>query len=154
MFYIKDTPGDLKMNNYFLCIFFDEFSLFLIFFNFMIFHEILWFSSHFGVFAPMDPSGHRHFVIKQPFKAKKVTFWKVSRDSANFTIFAPKMNLLRNSKKICIFSVSGSQNQFFRLGASKKAPRTLRLSLLLRRGRRSSILDPKEQFWTPEPKIS
>ena len=120
--------------------------------NFTKFHEISWFSSHFGVFAPMDPSGHRHFVIKQPFKAKKVTFWEVCRDFANFAFSAPKMIFLRNSKKFCKFSVSGSQNQFFRLGASKKAPRTLRLSLLLRRGRRSPILGPKELFWAPKPK--
>ena len=62
------------------------------------------------------------------------------------------MLFLRNSKKFCDFPVSGPQNQFFRPGASKKAPRTLCLSLLLRRGRRSPILGPKERFWAPKPK--
>ena len=120
--------------------------------HFTKFHEISWFSPHFGVFAPTGPSDSSHFVIKQPFKAKKVTFWKVFPDFANFTYFAPKMDFLRNSKKFCIFWVSGPQNQFFRPRASKKAPRTLCLWRVLRRGRRSPILGPKERFWAPEPK--
>ena len=106
-------------------------------------------SSHFGVLGALDPQNNKMSHLRHAFKAKKVTFWEVCRDFANSAIFAPKMFFLRNSKKFCDFPVSGPQNQFFRFRASKKAPRTLCLSLLLRRGRRSPILGPKERFWAP-----
>ena len=84
------------------------------------------------------------------FKAKKVTFCEIRRDFAISTLCAPEIHFLRTFKENCIFSVSGPKNQVFRLGASKKAPRTLCLSLLLRRGRRSLILGPKDRFWAPK----
>ena len=99
----------------------------------------------------MGPSDHRHFVIKQPFKAEMVRFWEVFVHFAISALFAPKIDFLRDFKHERNFSVFGPQNQLFRLGASKKAPRTLRLSLVLRRGRPSPILGPKEHFWAPKP---
>ena len=119
--------------------------------HFTKFHEISWFSSHFGVLGALDPQNNKMSSLRHAFKAKKVTFWKVCRDFEFFYDFCSKMLFLRNSKKFCDFPVSGPQNMFSRLGASKKAPRTLRLSLVLRRGRPSPILGPKEHFWAPKP---
>ena len=81
-----------------------------------------------------------------------VRVWEVCHHFAISSPFAPEIDFLQNFKGNRIFSVFGSKKQFFRLGASKKAPRTLRLSLLLRRGRRSPILGPKGRFWAPKSK--
>ena len=118
--------------------------------NFTKCYEISLFSSHFCVLGALDPQKNKMSSLRHAFKAKKVTFWKVSRDSAIFAFSAPKLIFLRNSKKFCDFPDSGTQKQFFRLGASEKAPRTLCLSVLLRRGRRSPFLGPKERFWAPK----
>jgi len=75
----------------------------------------------------LGPQNNKISIISYVFKAKMVTFWAVFRDLAKFALFAPKTLFLRNFKNFGDFPVSGTQNQFFRLGASKKAPRTLRL---------------------------
>ena len=122
--------------------------------NFTKFHEISWFSSHFGVLGALGPQNNKIAFSRHIFKAEMVRFSKVFLHFAISALFAPKIDFLRNFKGNGIFSVFGPKFRFFRLGASKKAPRTLRLSLLLRRGSRSPILGPKERFWAPKPRIS
>ena len=115
------------------------------------FCEIPWNSFHFGVLGASGPQNNKIGFSRHVFKAEKVRFWEVFLHFAISALFAPKIDFLRNFKENGIFSVFGPQNQLFRLGASKKAPRTLRLSLVLRRGRPSPILGPKEHFWAPKP---
>ena len=122
--------------------------------HFTKFHEIPWFPSHFGVLGALGPHKNKISHLRHALKPQKVTFWEIRRDFAISALFAPKLNFLHISKKLCNFSVSGPQNQFFRPGASEKAPRTLRLWRVLRRGRPSPILGPKERFWAPKPRIS
>ena len=119
--------------------------------NFTKFHEIPWNSPHFGVLGTLGPHNSKMWGFDYVFKAEKVRFWEVFVHFAISALFAPKIDFLLNFKEMRIFSVFGPKNQLFRLGASKKAPRTLRLSLVLRRGRPSPILGPKEHFWAPKP---
>ena len=79
----------------------------------------------FRCFGSLGTQNNKMCTFGYVFKAKKVTFWEVSRDFAISALFAPKLNFLRNFKKFRDFPVSGPQIQFFRPGASKKAPRTL-----------------------------
>ena len=70
----------------------------------------------------MGPSDHRHFVIKRPFKAKKVTFWEVCRDFANSALFAAKLNFRRDFKNFCIFRFPAPKISFSAPGPPKKLP--------------------------------
>ena len=66
-------------------------------------------------------------------------------------LFAPKLKFLRSFKDFCNCSVSGSKNQFFRPRASKKAPRTLCLSVLLRGSPQGPFSEPNERLWGSKP---
>ena len=65
--------------------------------------------------------------------------------------FLSKIDFPWNFMKFCENSISGPQKLFFRPWASKKAPRTLCLWRVLRRGLRGRILGAKEGFWAPKP---
>ena len=110
--------------------------------DFTKFHEVPLNFANFGVLGALGPQNSKMSSLRHVFKAEMVRFWEVFLHFAISALFAPKIDFLRNFKENCIFSVFGPQNQLFRLGASKKASRTLRLSLVLRRGRPGPILGP------------
>ena len=85
------------------------------------------------------------------FKAKKVRFWVILHDFAKFTIFAVKTTFCRKKMISGEISHIWARNQFFRVWDSKKAPRTLRLSLLLRGSPQGPVFGPNERLWGPKP---
>ena len=116
----------------------------LISWNFMIFIKFWCFGASEGSFCDLSCPTHA-------FKAKKVTFWEVCSDFAWFSLFSRKIDFPWNFMKFCKNSISGPQKLFFRPWASKKAPRTLCLWRVLRRGLQGRILGAKEGFWAPKP---
>ena len=77
-------------------------------------------------------------------------FWKVFHDFVEFRICDVKTAF--STKKVISGEIPHleAQNQFFRPWASKKAPRTLRLSLLLGGWPQGPVMEPNERFSGPK----
>ena len=115
------------------------------------FHPFWWFSPHFGVLGALGPQSFALLLNEHVFKAKKVTFWKVFHIFAKFHFFTSKTSVFAKKMIFGEFPPFWAQNQFFRPGTSKKAPRTLCLCRVLGGSPQGPVFGRNEWFWGPKP---